>query len=327
MTTHRILGALAAVALVSACDNAGAYRTTGITATGIARGLVYLDANGSGSFDAGDGPVVGARLRLVTPVGRDTVARITTDAAGTFRASGIPVGSYAVVLDAASLGDSVEVIRLSGGPFTLLPDDSLSVEAVVGFPTLTTAAARAVAVGTRVFVTGVALHGRATFSDTLLHVVDTSGAIRATRVRPSTVAAGDTVRLRGRIAERNGQRVLDDVTVLVIGQTFIPTAPIITTQQAAAADGGTLDAALVRILDAVVSDTATVLGNLMLTVNDGSGDLRVLLDRVADVAFRSPFAVGSLDPGARFDLVGVLVPAGVGGWVLRPRSVLDLTPR
>lgn len=326
-TTHRLFGALAVAALVSACDNAGAYRTTGITATGIARGLVYFDANGSGRFDAGDGPVVGARLSLVTPVGRDTVVRLTTDAAGAFRVSGIPVGTYAVVLEAASLGDSVEVMHLTGGPFTLRPNDSLSVEGVVGFPTLTAAAARAAAIGTRAFVTGVALHGRATFSDTLLHVVDTTGALRATRVRPSAVAAGDTVRLRGRIAERNGQRVLDDVTVSVIGQTFIPTAPIVTTQRASAADGGALDAALVRILDAVLSDTATVLGNLTLTVSDGSGDLTVLLDRVADIAFRTPFAVGPLDPGARFDLVGVLVPAGGGTWLLRPRSVLDLTPR
>lgn len=333
-TTHRVLGALAVAALVGACDNAGAYRTTGITATGIARGLVYFDANGSGTFDAGDGPVVGARLSLVTPVGRDTVVRAVTGADGTFRVEAVPVGSYSVIVDNRSVGDSADVRRVTPESLTLRPDDSLTVEALVGFPTITTSQVRALAaingraaVGSRVFVTGVALHARGTYSDTLLHVVDTTGALRATRVRPSAVAAGDSVRLRGRIAVRNGQRVLDDITVFIIGQSFIPTAPLVTTQRAAEADGGTLDAALVRILDAVVSDTATVLGNLTITVSDGSGDLTVLLDRVSDVAFRTPFAVGSLAPGARFDLVGVLVPAGGGAWLLRPRSVLDLTPR
>jgi len=66
---------------------------------------------------------------------------------------------------------------------------------------------------------------------------------------------------------------------------------------------------------------------MTMTVSDGSGALTVLLDRVADIGFRPPFTVGSLAAGARYDLVGVLVPNGSGGWVLRPRAVLDLTPR
>lgn len=333
-TTYRLLAALAAVALVSACDNAGAYRTTGITATGIARGLVYLDANGSGSFDAGDAPLVGVRVRLILPISNDTVVRATTGADGTFRVDAVPVGSYSVVVDPSSVGDSASLRRVTQGPLTLRPNDSVSVEAVVGYSTLTVGQVRTISVlngnplvGSRVFVTGVALHARGTYADTLLHVVDTSGALRATRVRPTQAVAGDSVRLRGRVALRNGQRVLDDVTVYVLGSTFIPTAPLLSSLQAAEAEAGARDAALVRVLDAVVSDTATVLGNLTMTVSDGSGNLTVLLDRVADIAFRPPFALGAYAVGTRYDFTGVLVPSGTGSWALRPRNALDLIQR
>jgi hypothetical protein len=323
----RGLGALCALVLVAACDNAGAGRSLGITATGVVRGFVYFDANGSRVFDAGDTPFAGARVRLVSPVSRDTLVRAVTGADGTFRVTGVPVGSYALVLDPTSVGDSVEIVSLSATAVTLLPSDSVEVEGSVSFPIHAASAVRTLALGTRVFVTGVALHGRETFSDTLLHMVDTSGAIRATRVRPSTVVAGDSVRMRGLVAERAGQRVLDDVTVFVLGPTFIPTIPTVTSTLAAAASGGTLDAALVRVLDATVSDTATVGGNLTMTVSDGSGALTVVLDRAADITFRAPLPAGLYVPTNTFDLIGVLVPTGTGAWRLRPRSALDLTLR
>lgn len=322
-----LLGALGAAVLLAGCDNAGAYRTTGITATGVARGLVYFDANGSGSFDAADAPLAGVRVRLITPLSSDTVVRATTGTDGTFRVDAIPVGSYSFLVDPTSLGDSAAVTSLTAGPLNLRPSDSVSVEAVVSFPSLTAEQVRTAAIGARVFVTGVALHSRSTYSDTLLHVVDTSGALRATRVRPTLAVAGDSVRMRGRVATRDGQRVLDDVTVYVVGATFIPTAPTINTLRASTADAGALDGSLVRLLDAVVSDTATVAGSLTLTVDDGSGALTVLLDRVADIGFRAPFTFGALTAGSRYDLIGVLVPSGSGSWVLRPRAVLDLTPR
>jgi len=290
------------------------------------RGFVYFDANGSGSFDAADAPFAGARVRLVTPIARDTVLRATTAANGTFRVTGVPVGTYAVVLDAASVGDSLVVTGI-GGVVNILPNDSVSVEGVAAYPYRSIAQVRTGTLGARVFVAGVALHGLATYSDTLLHVVDTSGSLRAVRVRPSPVAAGDSVRLRGRIAERDGQRVLDDVTVFVVGAAFIPTAPVVSTVVADAAAAGALDATLIRVLDAAITDTATVAGSLTLTVNDGSGALTVLLDRAADDSFRPPFVAGRWDAGVRFDLIGVLVPRGPGAWALRPRTGFDLIPR
>jgi hypothetical protein len=231
-----------------------------------------------------------------------------------------------VVLDAASVGDSVEVEGI-GGSVTVLPGDSVSVQGAVHYPELTLNQVRSGTLGARVFVTGVALHGLGTYSDTLLHIADTSDALRATRVRSSPVAAGDSVRLRGRIAERDGQRVLDDVTVFVLGAAFIPAVSTLSSDAASTASGGSLDAALVRVFDAAITDTATVAGSLRLAVDDGSGPLTVLLDRAADITFRPPFAAGTWDAGDRFDFIGVLVPSGTGIWALRPRNAFDLTPR
>lgn len=321
------LAALAALFLLAACGNAGSDRTVGITATGVVTGGVFFDANGSGVRDAGDAPVAGVRVAVVTPIARDTVRVAVSNAAGTFRITGIPVGSYAVVLDPATVGDTVVIEGVSGSSVTLAPDDSVTLEALVRYPLRSVSAVRSGTLGARIFVEGVALHALATFSDTLLHVADTSGSLRAARVRPSPVVAGDSVRLRGRIAERDGQRVLDDVTVFVVGAAFIPTAPIVTTASAATASSGSLDASLVRVLDAAIVDTATVAGSLRVRVNDGSGVVTMLLDRVADLTFRPPFAAGAWDTGRRFDIVGVLVPSGAGTWALRPRSGFDLTPR
>lgn len=327
MRASRLLLAAGVAAGIAACDNSGAYRTIGITATGVARGVVFFDANGSGNLDVADSPLAGVLVRFVVPLSNDTVARITTGLDGTFRTAGIPVGTYALVIDPASVGDSAQITNVTAGPFTIRPDDSVSVEAMASFPELTTQQVRTATLGARVFVSGVSLHSRATYSDTLLHVVDTAGALRATRVRPTAAVAGDSVRLRGRVALRNGERVIDDVTVYVVGATFIPTVPNVGTLTASTADAGVLDAALVQVFDAAITDSATVLGSLQLTVDDGSGPLVVLLDRVADAAFRPPFAPGVFDVGERFDLVGVLVPTGAGSWILRPRSALDLTPR
>lgn len=315
---------------IAACDNAGADRTSGISATGVIRGAVYFDANGSRTQDAEDAAFAGARVRLLTPVSRDTVLRATTDASGAFRMAGVPVGSYVMVIDPASGGDSAIVVSGDGATVTVSPTDSADWVGALSFPIRTIAEARALPPGSaRIFVLGIALNARTTFSDTTLHLVDASGAIRATRVRPSAVpvAPGDSVRLRARVGTRLGQVVLDDVSAFVVSPTFVPTAATVTTLRASTADGATRDAQLVRLVDAQIVDTATVGGNLTMRFNDGSGPVTVVLDRAADVGFRAPFPVGEYQAPNRFDLTGLLVPTGLGTWVLKPRSPLDLTRR
>ena len=327
---RRTLLLLSALAAVTACENGGAALTFGISATGVVGGEVYFDANGSRTRDAADVGFAGARIRLLSPGGSDTLFRATTGADGSFTLAGIPVGSYRVVLDSASAGDTAQVLGVGPTLVTVIPDSTVVFIGAISYPVRTIAEARLLAPGQRLFVRGIALHARETFSDTTLHIVDATGAIRATRVRPSVggLVAGDSVILRARIANRLGQRVLDDVTPFVLGTTFIPSAPALTTLAVSSGGvAGSLDAALVRLINVVVTDTATVAGDLQLTVNDGSGAATVILDRSADAGFRLPLPVGLYIPGKRFDLGGVLVPTGTGTWRLKPRSALDLTPR
>lgn len=326
---RRLWVALGAIVALG-CENGGATRTLEISASGVVFGEVYFDANGSGAREAEDTPFAGARVRLLAPSGRDTIFRATTGADGTFRLSGIPVGSYSILIDSASAGDSARLVAAAATPVTVLPGDSIGFVGAISFPVVSIADARTGPLGSRLFVRAIALHARDTFSDTTLHVVDETGAMRATRVRPSTtpVAGGDSVVLRARTADRLGQRVLDDVSVFIVRPTFIPTAATITTAVAATGGGaGARDAQLVRIVNAAVIDTATVAGNLQMTMNDGSGSVIVILDRAADVGFRAPLPPGLYVAPNRFDLSGVLVPTGTGVWRVKPRSSLDLTRR
>ena len=232
MKRFAMVSMVGALIALTACENGGATRTLGISATGTVNGLVYFDENGSRVFDVADAGFAGARVRLLAPGGVDTLFRVTTAANGTFRLTGVPVGTYTVVVDSASAGDTARVITTGLGPtmLTVLPGDSVQFVGSISYPLRTVAEARALAPGVRLFVRAVALHGRTTFSDTTLNFVDATGAMRAVRVRPSAVAAGDSVVLRARIANRLGQRVLDDVTVFIVGPTFIPTAPTITSE-------------------------------------------------------------------------------------------------
>lgn len=98
----------------------------------------------------------------------------------------------------------------------------------------------------------------------------------------------------------------------------IPPILRMTSQAAATADGGALDAALVRVDNATITDTATVAGDVVLTVDDGSGAMEIVLDR--DVGF----ILALLGPTVVIDATGLLVPTGSGSWQLKPRSRGDL---
>jgi hypothetical protein len=112
-----------------------------------------------------------------------------------------------------------------------------------------------------------------------------------------------------------------------------PPLRVTNTATASNADGGKLDAALARVLDVTIKDTATVTvngtvvvppagGNRRLMVNDSSGLLEVVLDTLA--GFRGA-AIAADTVGARLDIVGVLLPMGSGSWRLKPRGTIDVT--
>lgn len=75
---------------------------------------------------------------------------------------------------------------------------------------------------------------------------------------------------------------------------------------------------LVRVSNVTISDTLPLRGAFVLTVDDGSGGLEVLLDK--DVGF----SLNPFDLDVVIDAIGVLLPTGEGAWQLKPRSDADL---
>jgi hypothetical protein len=231
--------------------------------------------------------------------------------------SSVPVGRYELVVAPGTVGDSVDVVRIDTSEVTLRPDETVVVTVAVSFPKVSVIEARAATGGGKLFVDGIVIASLGVFGDTTLHVADTGAAIRATRVRRGTVLAGDSVRLLGTPASREGQPVLDDVSVIVLDiNRLIPPAEVVTTGVAASADGGRLDAGLAEVRNVTIADTATNSVGFVLTV----GVLEILLD--TDIVFD----LTGLDPGVAIDATGVLVPAG-GSWQLKPRGNADVVKR
>ncbi len=104
---------LAAVGI--ACENAGKGRVLAVQAMGTVVGIAVFDENGSGVLDTGDSPFEGLRVRLVVKGTLDTVRVVTADAQGAYSIERLPVGTYEILIDSASAGDTVEVVRPTSG--------------------------------------------------------------------------------------------------------------------------------------------------------------------------------------------------------------------
>lgn len=327
----RLFAVTAAVAAAGACSNAGSDRILGVSATASVQGTVYFDRNGNGLPDGADTSVTGARVTLRSRATGDSVASDVTDATGLYTIDDVPVGVYTVTLNPSILGDTAVVAKIDSTQITLDADTTpVDVNIGISYPNISIDSARALVPGRKVFITGIVLNSPASFRDTLMSIQDTSGAIRVTRLRTPGMGPGDSVRLRGSTARRLGQPTLDDVTGFFLGNTFLPTAVLLTTAQAASAQAGTLDARLVNLANVPITDTTRVGQgpDFLVTFNDGSGALEVLLD---GAWFTAPDPVPptfQFVPGNRFDIVGILTPtASAGVWRLKPRSNLDLIRR
>jgi hypothetical protein len=307
------------VAVLGAACSAGE-RIVSIPGQGFVAGLVYLDRDGNREPGGPDVALQGVGVRLVVAGTRDTVARATSDANGGFVFGVVPVGRYTVVVPTAAVfGDSVSVVRIDTADVSLGVDDTTQVDVSVSFPSYTLAEARTRPLGEKIFVQGLALSSRPTFGDTTVHVRDTTGALRMTGARGPIVAAGDSVRFLGKVASRDGQAVIEDAQATILAIVGLPVAIRVSTDSAASAGEGALDAELVRIVDGTIADdTATVDGDYRFTVDDGSGPVLVVLDEDASLT-RTPYV-----PGVVIDATGVLVPDGAGAWVLKPRNNGDL---
>lgn len=319
---------LTVTVLVASCETDLSDRILSIPSSATVEGLIYLDRNQSGSFEANvDQPLADVDVAVRRPGSSQDVAAITSDSLGMFRLQ-LPPGSYVFRVPPSTLGDTLE-ITAAAAAFTVGADDTVRVTAGVRFRTYTPAEVRALPVGSHVWLTGVALNNPGAFGDSTVHVAETGAAIRVTRVRPLPVFPGDSLYFLGTVTTRNGQPALVVDTchpatptcfVAIAGVTFQPSAGTVTTAAAANAAGGSLDAAMVEVEDVLISDTTTnAAGSRVLTVNDGSGPLRIVLS--APINW-SP--INTWVPGVTLNAVGVLVPTG-SVWELKPRDRNDLS--
>ncbi|HEY0303829.1 MAG TPA: hypothetical protein VGC44_02605, partial [Longimicrobiales bacterium] len=242
------------------------------------------------------------------------------NALGAFEIRNLPVGDYQVRVDSASVPDSLRLVRIDSVRVRVPAADSVGVLVTLSFASVTVSAARALPAGRRVFVEGVTLNSLATFGDSTLHIADSTGSIRATRVLSGNVPAGTRVRVLGTTELRDGQPTLADGAVTQIASAVLPQPVPVSTRSGATANNGALDAALVQVTAApIVGAATTPTGDFLISVNDGSGLLEVLIDRSTGIN-TAPFV-----PGAQLTATGVLATAGVGKWQLKPRAAADLT--
>jgi hypothetical protein len=249
-----------------------------------------------------------------------------TNAEGRFVLPIVPAGAYRVALDPEHAPDSVHVFGLEEAePFLVAPQTTQDVVIRVAFPVFTLAEVRALPAGERVVTHGIALNSRSSFGDGVVHLQEGNIYLRATGVDRSGLTPGDSVRFVGITARDEGQPILTQVRPSILVDDAVLVAPVeLTTSAAASAAGGTLDAALVRIEDAAVVSAVALGPHYLVTANDGSGPVEILLRDFLG------FDRGPLVPGTATITrgVGLLVPVQVGPgqtrWRITPRSQGDL---
>ncbi len=306
--------------MMTACETPINDRLLAVDAKGSVLVFIYRDDNLNRAFDGAiDVPVTNAEYALHLRGATDNGTIVRTDSAG-FNLAGVLAGRYTLSVAAAVLGDSLE-ITAGNGEFTVAGADTVRQDVVLAYMTVTPTVARTTPPNHRVWLTGIALNAPSAFGDSTVHVADTTVSIRATAVRPGALVAGDSVLFLGRLMTLDGQPVFDVAAQYVRGHVNV-LPDTVSTVTAASADGGAIDASLVRVVSATIADTITdPAGNRVLTVDDGSGTVRVVLSRGQNWAPVNQFIVG-----ATLDATGVLVPdpGNNSVWVLKPRARSDL---
>lgn len=322
-----LLALLSALVLPAACNNAGDDVTFGPFPTGQIGVLVFLDRDGSGGPTSSDTSVTGVRVALLGLSGSDTVRALLTDPNGFALFDSVPLGDYRVAVDSARLGDSLRIAAVDSAQVQVLAGGgAIGVLVRLAFPEVSLKAVRSLPLGAPVFVRGVVLAGVQSFRDTTSHLADSSGALRLTEVALAGGLVGnnpgDSVVAQGRVGSRAGQPVLAMSRLTRIASRPAPISlPVSTLFASTAGADGALDAALVQVTGAVISDTVSSAPDFRITVSDGTGDLVVTID--GNLTFvRTVFA-----PGRILDARGVLVPDGPGKWSLKPRAGGDLVLR
>ena len=334
----RVMTAIAAVSLAPlACGDATDIELLEIGGSGVLFGLAFLDFDGDGNLGGGDQPLAGVDVVLVTGTSAEVVQLATTDSVGSFTLFEVPVGTYRLTLDSAAIGDSLEVL---GGnvPISIALGDTSQIDLGVTYPTRTIEEIASEPVGRRVFTSGIALNPRLNFDPSgQVHFGGATAVLRGLNVERAGISVGDSVRVLGRVISDNGRPALDEVTpnVLISGAALVIPRET-TAAEAASADGGALDAALVRARNLSITDTSTNLeGHFRFWAVDGADSVEVVLRDFLglttsvirpDTTLGISQAIGLLNPvddGAGAVRWQILL-RGATDLVLQPTKVADI---
>lgn len=314
----------ASILAISACDNAGSDLVLTVLSIGSASAQVYLDRDGSTTFNPPDTLYRGARILLIPRQGGKVVAEEVTNASGVVTFGDLPVGDYTISVDPLSIGDSISVADIGGPEVRIQPNEAAPQSQIrLSYPEVSIRAARQAPAGRRVIIRGRVLSGLQSFRDTTSHLIDTSTTIRLTKASIRGGGAGntpgDTVTVLGTVSSRAGQPTLDQAVISVFGGRPAPVPVALSSAVAATAQGGVFDAGLVLVSNMVISESAPQAPDYRLVASDGSGSLTIIIDGNINI---NP---GAFTVGRAMTVRGVLVPDGLGGWRLKPREIGDIT--
>lgn len=314
---------LAAVALlglaVAACDD-GAATVPVIDASSAVGGFVYLDVDGSETATGPDRVVPGGIVILTAPGTDQVVGADTANANGEYLIQEVPVGTVEISISPDFLADSLLQVPLDTSIFSLRADEPRAQNLGVTFPQRSVLEARSETSGITIFTQGVVVNPRGQAPGGAIHVQGPEATIRVLVPPAVQASVGDSVRVRGRTATDLGQPALRDGLLygLVPGARDVDPR-VVGLTEAATADGGALDAALVEVTVGTVVAQDTIPEGFLLTLEEGSDSLEVRLRREQGFV-GLPNQVGA----PVIQLVGLLIPVPAdGSWQLVPRTPLD----
>jgi hypothetical protein len=278
----------------------------------------YFEYDDNTGFGGGDAPAPGVPIQVVF-LGTDTpVVEAVADAQGTVDFPSIPVGTYDIRVEPTFLGDSLVVAAIDSTRVTFAPNQARTFRVGLTPPTLSVAQVRALPLGRRVWITGMALNTRPTSLDGAVHVLeDGVNALRVNLPAASGGAQGDSVRALGTTAGTGSGRYLVDGRINVLAQDVRPLFPLeLSISEARTAGGGQHAARLVVIRGGQVTDTTTIpFVGLRVGVRDGGATINVMLPQ------QNGFGTPPLPAGTPVVSVrGLLVqdPDAAGAWRIVP---------
>ena len=325
MIRHRflMLGAVAALALVTACDDEPADPFT-VEGTGSISGQLFYDADNNGEFTpvGGDTLLTGVAIRLVERADNDLIAETTTSAAGTFTFAGVPLGTHSlqVVRDTTLTG--ALVFCTNPVPASVYRDENrfVTVAAKLGC-VIPIAQAEALAQGSNITVAGIVTTAQGRFRGDNSYIQDLTGGINLFGLGATlALQEGDSIEVTGVLSNFGGELQVNSPRVTTLKRAVGQVEP----RERTSAQMATVTPLSADVGRLLIIRKATVTNLTSPTDRDGT-----ITDAAGSVALRfdnnalTTIGVGAFQAGKCYDIVGIL---GIfnGTPQLKPRTVADI---